>query len=374
MPVAPRLITSLFTALVLSLPFTMSVHAESLAPAATVVPETQQKYEITGEGALRRELAHGVYQVVYSPLTTSIYVASSEAMKNVHGGAIYQLDPKTLETTGLFHLDEKSFGLDINPAGDTLFVTHSLSSAVSKLDLKTGKVMARLKFTDTSEDGSPYGPRTVLYEPETDTVYVGGVGDPGMIWVIDAETFELQAKIPNAGKWVTGLLSDVGNNRLYAANGDGEVLVIDTSNNQIQHRWKPAGSDAALLLNLAHDASGHRLFVTDDSQLKMTLVLDDQTGRVIKRLPLGDSMDIKYQAADNALYVSHRGQGTVSILDADTYQVTNTYKLPPNPNSLLLVPDQEALYVTVKTPFTPEYTASGPGSVVRISLPVHPAN
>lgn len=346
-----------------------TAHADSSALTVPAIPETQQTYQLTPEGALRRELARGVYQMAYSPLTESIYVASSEAIENVHGGAIYQLNPETLETTGLFHLDEKSFGLDINPAGDTLYVTHSLASAISKIDLKTGKVAARITFSDRSDDGSPYGPRHALYEPGSDTLYVGGVGDPGIIWVIDATHFSLRAKITGAGKWVTGLLSDPDARRLYAANGDGEILVIDTDTNDIQQRWKPAGNQAALLLNLAHDAPGHRLFVTDNSELKTVLVLDDRNGRVIERLPVGDSLDILYRPEKNALYVSHRDQGTVSILDATTYKVTGTYHLPPNPNSLMTLPRLNSLYVTVKTPFTPTYTASGPGSIVRISLP-----
>ncbi|NYT75476.1 YncE family protein [Alcaligenaceae bacterium] len=343
-------------------------HADQAALTVPVIPEAQQAYKLTAEGALRRELAHGVYQMAYSPLTKSIYVASSEAMENVHGGVVYQLNPETLETTGLYHLDEKSFGLAINPAGDTLYVTHSLAGAVSKIDLKTGKVMARVKFTDTSKDGTPYGPRTVRYEPSTDTLYVSGVGDPGIIWVIDASSFNLRAKIENAGKWVTGLLSVPDAKHLYAANGGGEILLIDTDSNQIQQRWKPAGNDAALLLNMAHDAANHKLYVTDNSKLKTVLVLDDRTGRVIKRLPLGDSLDIIYQADNNTLYVSHRDQGTVSIVDADTYKVKATYHLQQNPNSLLTIPELNSLYVTVKAPFTPKYTASGPGSVVRIPL------
>lgn len=364
MRTAPQLIGSLALLAALIAP----AHADQSALKVPVIPEAQQAYTLTAEGALRRELAHGVYQAAYSPLTKSIYVASSEAMENVHGGVVYQLNPETLATTGLFHLDEKSFGLGINPTGDTLYVTHSLASAVSKVDLKTGEVLARIKFTDKSKDGSTYGPRNALYVPSTDTLYVGGVGDPGLIWVIDAKTFTLRSKITNAGKWVTGLLSDPENKRLYAANGGGEILVIDTDTNQIKQRWKPVGDKPALLLNMARDAANHKLFVTDDSQLKTVLVIDERNGKVIKRLPLGDSLDIKYQAANNTLYVSHRTQGTVSILNADTYKVTSTYHLPVNPNSLLVVPEQNSLYVTVKAPFTPKYTASGPGSIVRIPL------
>lgn len=336
------------------------------------VPETRpavQPYEITAEGALRRELARGVYQVVYSDAKQSLYVASAESIPDVSGGLIYQLDPKTLETKGLIHTDEKNFGLAIDPSGETLFVTNSLASAVSKIDLKSGKVVNRLKFTERSADGSPYGPREILHDAATNTVYVGGVGDPGRVWVIDAENWTVRASIPDAGKWVTGLLLDPKKNRLYVANGGGEILVVDTQSNTIQQRWKPAGQEEALLLNMVMDESGERLFVTDHSKLKTVLSVNTRTGKLLQKLPLGESLDIVYQPERNAMYLSHRERGLVSIVDATSFQVQQQYQLPPHPNTLLLSPQGDALFVTIKTPFTPDYHASGFGSIARMELP-----
>ncbi|MEQ4619597.1 MAG: YncE family protein [Corticimicrobacter sp.] len=343
--------------------------AQAQAAQNAAHPVAVQAYQLSPEGALRRDLAHGLYQVRYSPFNQSLYVASTEAQPGVRGGVIYQLDPETLVTRGLIHTDEKNFGLALNPAGDTLFVTNSLASAVSKIDLKEGKVLARLKFTEKSTDGSNYGPRTVVHDAGSNLLYVGGVGDPGMIWAIDADTMVVRATIGNAGKWVTGLLLDPAQHRLYSANGDGEVLVIDTRTHTIEQRWKPAGDAKALLVNLALDDKAQRLYVTDHSQQKTTFVLDARDGSVITRLPVGDSMDILLNPARNQLYIGHREQGTVSILDATDYRVLQTHHLPPNPNSLALDADGSHLYVTVKTPFTPDRFASGQGSVARIQLP-----
>src|SRR5690606_22257490 len=144
---------------------------------------------------------------------------------------------------------EKNFGLAISPKGDTLYITNSLASGVSAMDVETGKIKAHVKFTDKSEDGWPYGPRQVIYAPEQHALYVGGVGDPGLIWLLDAETLEVRNTIRKAGKWVTGLLLDESSKRLYSANGDGEVLVIDTSSNTILERWTPGDGKPYLLLN-----------------------------------------------------------------------------------------------------------------------------
>src|SRR5690606_29152374 len=121
---------------------------------------------ITADGATRRPVARGIYEVAYSPASKALYVASAEAITGTEGGVIYKLDPDTLQTLGMTHTNEKDFGLAVNPEGDTLYVTNSLASGLSALDTKTGKIKAQVKFTEQSKDGSAYGPRQVIYDPE----------------------------------------------------------------------------------------------------------------------------------------------------------------------------------------------------------------
>jgi len=344
-------------------------------PHAPAPGTTLQTFQITPEGALRRTLAHGIYQLLVSPTQQTLYVASAEYLPHVQGGVIYKLDPQTLETKGLIHTDEKNYGLAMDPAGETLFVTNSTAAAVTKIDLKTDKVLKRLVLTERSSDGSPYGPRAALYDTVDNLLYVGGVGDPGRIWVIDPDTFTIKASIGQAGKWVTGLLRDPDSPRVFAANGDGEVLVIDTRTHTITQRWKPVGDEPALLLNLALDRARGRLFVTDHGKLKTVLVLNASTGALHQRLPVGESLDVLYQPERNALYVTHRERGTLSVLDASTYAIRSRYSLPQHPNSLTLSPDGKQLFVSILTPFVPtpglpgRWHMAGAGSVARIELP-----
>jgi len=349
--------------------------AGSAAPLAQTVQEASvsqtaaQPLTVTAEGAIRRPVAPGIYEVAYSPASKALYVASAEATTGTQGGVIYKLDPETLQTIGLTHTNEKNFGLAVSPEGDSLYITNSLASGLSVMDTKTGSIKAHLKFTERSKDSSAYGPRQVIYDPGQKALYVGGVGDPGIIWLVDAETLTVRATIPDAGKWVTGLLLDNASGRLYAANGDGEVLVIDTRENRIVERWTAGDGKPYLLLNLALDAKRHRLFATDNSKQKTVLAFDTRTGKVTGRLDIGDSLAIKYQPARDELYVSHRVGGTVSVVDAATLRTTKTYALPPMPNSLLVGPDGKTLYVTIKTPPNKDYSASGAGSIARIDLP-----
>lgn len=201
---------------------------------------------------LQRQLAEGVYEMALSPQGDALYVASAEGFKDVQGGAVYKLDPQTLNTIGLTHTDLKNFALQLSADGKTLFVSNSLDGGISAIDTATGKVKNRLLFSERNEKGLPYGARQLLLL--NNTLYVGAVADPAQIWVVDATTLKLKTRIKNTGKWMTGLHYSAQTGRVYAANGSGEILVINPRNQRIEQRWKPLGDKPALLLNMAEDS------------------------------------------------------------------------------------------------------------------------
>lgn len=335
--------------------------------AATPAPAPEKTVTAPAQtGVLKRDLADGLYEMVLSPKGDALFVASAEGFKDVQGGVIYKLDPATLKTLGRSHTDLKNFAMTISPDGQTLYVTNSLDGGISAISTADGKIQQRLMFTERNKEGFPFGAREIMLHDGT--LYVGGVGDPGVIWVVDAKTLKLKKTIKNAGQWVTGLLWSEQTDRIYAANGGGEILVINPRSNKIEKRWKPLGDKPALLLNLAEDTATGRLFVTDNSKAKTTLVVDIRTGELIKQLEVGDSLAVKFNAKRNELYITQRESGKLLSLDATTFAVKHSWDLPPNPNSLLLSADGQTLFVTVKQPFNKDHSTNGPDSVVRISL------
>ena len=314
----------------------------------------------------QRALADGLYEMALSPAGDALYVASAEGFKDVQGGVVYKLDPKTLKTLGLSHTDMKNFGMAISPDGKTVYVTNSLDGGLSALNTADGKAKNRVLFPERNPEGFPYGARQVLLH--NGLLYIGAVADPAVIWVVDAETLTLKTRIKNTGKWMTGLhYSDV-TQRIYAANGGGEILVINPRNQRVEKRWQPLGEQPALLLNMAEDAQTGRLFVTDNSKAKTTLVLDIHTGKLLKKLDVGDSLAVKFNAKRNEIYITQRDSGKLLSLNATDYRVKKSWDLPPNPNSLLLSADGQTLFVTVKQKFNKDHSTSAPDNVVRIDL------
>ena len=313
----------------------------------------------------QRTLGDGLYEMAYSPAAGALYVASAQSFKDVNGGLLYRLDPTTLKTTGETHTDLKNFGTAMAQDGSVIYVTNSLDGTISKVDAKSGKVIQRLAFAGKDKDGDAIGAREIVLHDGL--LYIGRVADPGFITVVDAKTFRLKTQIKNAGKWVTGILYSPVTDRLYAANGGGEILVINPRTHKIEQRWTAGDGKAYLFLNLAEDPATGRLFVTDDSKAKTTLVFDERSGKVIKRIE-GDALDIKFNAKRNEIYISQRESKKVLQLDATTYAVKNSWSFEGHPNSLLVSDDGQALYVTVKQDFNDDNSTKGPDSIARIAL------
>ncbi|WP_213131942.1 YncE family protein [Citrobacter sp. FP75] len=338
--------------------------AQSTPASNSIVTEKTAQPAVTD--MQQRALADGLYEMALSPAGDALFVASAEGFKDVQGGVVYKLDPKTLKTIGLSHTDLKNFGMALSPDGKTVYVTNSLDGGLSALNTADGKVKNRVLFPERNAEGFPYGARQVLLH--NGLLYIGAVADPAVIWVVDAETLKLKTRIKNTGKWMTGLHYSDATQRIYAANGGGEILVINPRNQRVEKRWKPLGEKPALLLNMAEDAQTGRLFVTDNSQAKTTLVLDIHTGKLLKKLDVGDSLAVKFNAKRNEIYITQRDAGKLLSLNATDYSVKKSWDLPPNPNSLLLSADGQTLFVTVKQKFNKDHSTDAPDNVVRIEL------
>lgn len=318
------------------------------------------------DNLIERELGEGLYEMAYLPTRNALYVASAPEGNDISGGMIYRLDGTTLQSTGTGHFDLKNFGLISEPDGSALYATNSLDGGIAKIDPENGKVLKRLMFDEKNEQGMPYGTREIFLHDGL--LYVGGVGDPGVIWVVDAKTLTLKTRIKNAGKWVTGIIFSPVSDRIYAANGSGEILVINPRNNKIEQRLTAGDGQEYLFLHMAEDPATGRLFVTDNSKAKNTLVFDERSGKVIKRLNLGDSLGIKFNGKRNEIYISQRESKKVLQLDGTTYEVKNSWSFDSHPNSLLVSPDGQTLFVTLKQGFNDDHSSQRLDGVSRITL------
>ncbi|WP_421415076.1 YncE family protein [Serratia plymuthica] len=318
---------------------------------------------------LRKPVGKGAYEMVYSQGENALYLATSQSRKLDKGGVVYRLDPKTLDITQVIHNDIKPFGAAINGKTDTLFFGNTVNNSVTAIDAKTGEVKGRLVLDarQRTETVKPLAPRELVADATTDTLYITGLGESSVVWVVDGKDLTLRTTITDTGKYGTGLALDAAAGRLYVTNADGELVTIDTKTNKVLTRKKLDESKEHFFLNLSLDPATHRAFITDSKQAQV-LVVDTRNGTVLSKIEVPESLAVLFNPARNEVYVTHRKAGEVSVIDAISYKLLNTLKTPTHPNSLALSPDGQTLYVSVKQASSREKEATDPDDVIRIAL------
>ncbi|CAI1685124.1 YncE family protein [Serratia plymuthica] len=318
---------------------------------------------------LRKPVGKGAYEMVYSQGENALYLATSQSRKLDKGGVVYRLDPKTLDITQVIHNDIKPFGAAINGKTDTLFFGNTVNNSVTAIDAKTGEVKGRLVLDarQRTETVKPLAPRELVADAATDTLYITGLGESSVVWVVDGKDLTLRTTITDTGKYGTGLALDAAAGRLYVTNADGELVTIDTKTNKVLTRKKLDEAKEHFFLNLSLDPATHRAFITDSKQAQV-LVVDTRDGTVLSKIEVPESLAVLFNPARNEVYVTHRKAGEVSVIDAKSYKLLNTLKTPTHPNSLALSPDGQTLYVSVKQASSREKEATAPDDVIRIAL------
>lgn len=316
----------------------------------------------------RKPVGKGAYEMAITGEPPALYVATSQSRKLDKGGVVYRLDPASLEITQAIHTNLKPFGMAVNHTTGTLFIGNTTSSALTAIDAKTDEVKKSLVLDERkrTKEVRPLAPRELVVNEATNTVYVSGLGEQSVLWVVDGDKLTRSTTIEGLGKMATGLAIDAKASRIYMTNADNELIVIDTTSNKIVSRTKLEEGEH-FYLNLSLDTESQRAFITD-SKSPQLLVVDTRNGSVLKKIELPVSLAVLYNPQRNEVYVTHRASGKVSVIDAKTYKVLSSIDAPTHPNSLTLSADGQSLFVSVKQPGTRDKEPTSPDDVIRINF------
>ncbi len=131
--------------------------------------------------------------------------------------------------TQIIHNDIKPFGAAVNAKTGTLFFGNTVNNSVTAIDAKTGDVKAAvLDARKRSETVKPLAPRELVADADSDTLYITGLGESSVVWVVDGKDLTLRATVTDTGKYGTGGAGR-RRQRLYVTNADGELVTIDTN-------------------------------------------------------------------------------------------------------------------------------------------------
>ncbi|WP_338662892.1 YncE family protein [Pararoseomonas sp. SCSIO 73927] len=299
------------------------------------------------------KVAPGLYEIAVSTTTNLVHVASA-GTRGGNNAKVLGLDPRTLEVRSTIELGADSvFGLAVNDTTGTLFGTETRGGRLAVFDLRSGAVKARIA------QGEGAHVRQVVVDEAGNRAFVSVFGyreKPSAIWVVDTAANAVSAVITEGLEGgISGLAYDPAGDRLFAtALEPNEVVEVSLSRRAAVRRFASGGEGA---INLAFDAAGGRLFVTNQKSGRLA-VLNAASGQPIKMIETGAGALSVTLTPDGALaYVANRGAGTVSVVDARSLTVTANLETGTHPNTVAVDRRSGLAYVTNKARTAPRGSA-----------------
>ncbi len=269
--------------------------------------------------------------------------------------------------------------LDIDAAGNRLFVCALGNNSVEILDLREGN-----RIHSIPAGGAPQG---VAYLPGLERLLIANDKD-GLCQIYDAKswqsigTIRLQDDADNvrydsahkeifvgfgnggiavinaeSGKQ-TGSIKLAAHPEAFALEKEGrrifanvpnarQVAVIDREKRQVTATWHPGNASANFPMAL--DEASHRLFVACRSPAQL-IVLNTDSGATVASVGISSAADdVFYDAKRHRLYLIC-GSGKIDIIeqaDANTYKTAVRVNTATGARTGLFVPEQDSLYVAV---------------------------
>lgn len=305
--------------------------------------------EFTEKDFLVQPLGHGVYELAYNAQRRALYAASAPSFaEDQKKGLVFQLDANSLLIQQRIPTERRTFAASLDEHNHILYLGNALDGSVSLLDTKTNKVIKTIKLNDDEDPKKRIHPREVVLDKKHHRLYISGMGrkDQGLLWVVDTQKQQLIYALPKIEP--VGFAVDESADKVYVVTGGGELVTLDGKTSQPLSRVKVDPADTNhYFLNIALNVAKSIGYIAD-TNTRDVLVVDLTSGKLIHRISSPNSIAIIYNAMRNEIYVTHRNDRQISVIDADSYTIKHTIHTAAMPNSLVLSPDATHLFASVK--------------------------
>ena len=266
--------------------------------------------------------------LTFDPAARHLYIS--------RGTEVQVLDVDTGKLVGSIPDTNGVHGIALAPELNKGFSTDGKDNAVSVFDLKTFKVIEKVKI-----DGDH--PDAIAYESKTQRVFTfnGGSNDST---VLDAKTDKVVATVKLPGRPEAAVAD--GQGRVYVnIESTSQLSAIDAAKAVVLNTWSlaPCDSPSAIAMDAAH----RRVFSGCDG--KLMAVSDADAGKVVATAPIGDGVDAGSFDPGLGLVFMSCGEGVLSVLhedspdhyskleDAATKKYARTMALDPKSHDVYLV-------------------------------------
>jgi len=215
--------------------------------------------------------------------------------------------------------------------GRTLIVAMSGSNELVLIDRTTGVESQRVEASDPYQIGfSPDGKWFVAASIRLDRIDI-----------YDAKTFQLVHRLPAATMPSHIAFARDSSIVFVSLQGTGSLIAIDLASGKAL--WTvPVGPSPAGVITRPSGTLLVGIMGSDHID-----EIDPRDGSIIRKIQTGNGAHNFLASPDGkTLYVTNRVAGTISVLDADTLQVTGTLTAPGGPDDMALSPDGRELWVT----------------------------
>lgn len=246
-------------------------------------------------------------------------------------------------------------------AQEKLVVLNSEAAEAAVVDPTTHQILARLP--------TGLGPREVALSPDGRLAYVANYGlggnGRGTVTVLDLQRYRVLATYrPGTYAFLHDIRVSRNGRRLWlTAEADSGIIEMDAASGAILMFWRTGGAKSHTLVT---SPDSRRLYVANAHSDSVTVI--DRLTTVPKRIATGrepEGLDISPNGLE--LWVSNRGDHTITIIHAKRYRVLETIesggrdpvRLRFSPDgSEVWVSNRESRSVTIFDAFTREVLGS----------------
>ncbi len=305
--------------------------------------------DFTEQAFLSQPLGHGVYELAYDNSQKTLYAASAPSFdKDKTTGLVFRLAADSLQINEKIATERRTFALSLDEENHILYLGNALDGSLTLVDTQTNKVIQTLQLSDDSDPEKQAHVREVGLDKPNQRLYVSGIGrkGKGLLWVVDTRKQQLIETLNNIEP--VGFAVDASADKVYVVTGKGELVTLDGKTSKLLSRVKvdPAESNH-YFLNIALNSAAGVGYIAD-TNTRDVLVVRLDSGKLVDRITSPNSVAVRYNAARDEIYVTHRDDRSISVIDAKTHHLKHTVKTAAMPNSLALSADAGTLYVSVK--------------------------
>ncbi|MCV9927189.1 YncE family protein [Flavobacterium sp. LS1R49] len=275
------------------------------------------------------------------------YLAVDEVAQHLfvsHGSVVNVIDLKSDKTIATIPDTKGVHGIAIANDLNKAFITDGKDNAVTIVNLTTFELIEKIKIEGVKPDA-------ILYDQFSNKVFVYNAKSNDAT-VLDAVTNKIIKTIPLDGNPEFSVTNNKG--LVYVNIEDkSKIQVVDTKTLKVVNTWGIAPGEEPT--GLALDIANNRLFSVCAN--KLLIVTDAITGKIIKKLPIGDGSDGVAFDAKKKLIFSSNGEGTLTVIKEDSkdaFSVLETVTTQKGARTIALNKTTGQLYMTTadygKTP------------------------